>query len=116
LFAAALTHLEFVLQHRVDWLARPLQQRYCRCDVVAGFGLIAKQGEDKGTVAMQISLIRCLLDGLITAFNHQLKVIPAEAAEATGNERRRRVGRGRGLLALTASHQRGSQKHQPKKP
>jgi len=116
LFAIALTHLEFVLQHRVDRLARPLQQRHCYRDVVAGFGLIAKQGQDKGAVAMQIGLIRCLLDGLITSFDHQLKVIHAEPAEATGDERRRCVGRRRGLLALAARHQHGSQKHQPQKP
>ena len=58
MLAAALTHLEFVLQHRVDRLVRPLQQRHCHCDVVAGFGLMAKQGQDKGAVAMQIGLIR----------------------------------------------------------
>jgi hypothetical protein len=32
---------------------------------------------------MQIGLIWCLIDGLITAFNHQLQVIHAEVAEAT---------------------------------
>tara|TARA_B100002051_G_scaffold198663_1_gene188527 strand:+ start:601 stop:951 length:351 start_codon:yes stop_codon:yes gene_type:complete len=116
LFAAALTHLEFVLQHRVDRLARLLQQRHCYRDVVAGFGLIAKQGQDKGAVAMQIGLIRCLLDGLITASNDQLKLIHAEAAEATGDEWRRCVGRRRRLLALAARHQHGNQKHQPQKP
>jgi hypothetical protein len=116
LFAAALTHLEFVLQHRVDWLARLLQQRYCHCDVVAGFGLMAKQGQDKGAVAMQIGLIRCLFDGLITAFNHQLQVIHPEIAEATGDMWRRCVGRRRGLLALAASHQHSSQESQTQKP
>tara|TARA_Y100000991_G_scaffold129805_1_gene97815 strand:+ start:279 stop:566 length:288 start_codon:yes stop_codon:yes gene_type:complete len=86
LFAGALTHLEFVLQHRVDRLTRPFQQRECKLDVLAGFGLIAKQSQDKGPVPMQIGLIGCLLDGLIAAFNHQLEVIHPKAAEATGDQ------------------------------
>tara|TARA_B100002051_G_scaffold105966_1_gene101120 strand:+ start:601 stop:867 length:267 start_codon:yes stop_codon:yes gene_type:complete len=86
LFAGALTHLEFVLQHRVDRLFRLLQQRKCHLDVLAGFGLIATQGQDKGSVAVQIGLIRRLLDGLIATFNHKLQIIHLEVAEATGDE------------------------------
>jgi len=108
--------MEFVLQHRVDWLARPFQQRQCQLNVLAGFCLISKQGQDKGAVPMQIGLIWCLLDGLITAFNHQLQVIHAEVAEATGDEWRRCVGRCRGLLALAASRQYSSQESQTQKP
>ena len=76
---------------------------------------MAKQGQDQGAVAMQIGLIRCLLDGLITSFDHQLKVFHAEVAEATGDERSGGVVKRRGLLALAASHQHGTQKHQPQK-
>tara|TARA_A100001388_G_C28480269_1_gene362043 strand:- start:218 stop:460 length:243 start_codon:yes stop_codon:yes gene_type:complete len=78
--------LEFVLQHRVDDLFRLLQQRKCHLDVLAGFGLITTQGQYKGSVAVQIGLIRRLLDGLIAAFNHQLQVTHPEVAEATGDE------------------------------
>tara|TARA_B000000565_G_C23707163_1_gene348091 strand:+ start:530 stop:763 length:234 start_codon:yes stop_codon:yes gene_type:complete len=77
--------LQFVLQHRIDRLSRLLEERQCYVDVLASFGLIAQQVQDKCSVPMQISLIRRLVDGLITAFGHQLEVVHLEVPQATAD-------------------------------
>tara|TARA_B100001758_G_scaffold28785_1_gene20120 strand:+ start:312 stop:605 length:294 start_codon:yes stop_codon:yes gene_type:complete len=97
-----------VQQHRIDWLTGAVEQRQRHVDVIASSGLIAKQGQDKGAVPMQIGLIWRLDDGLIAAFDHQFQVIHLEVPQATGHQWCGGINRLRWLFCLASTKQHSS--------